>query len=207
MNKHSTISEPTKDALELYSDDKTKETIHKESGCSFKLNIEKCYFSVRSSNERLRIAKQVKDTDSILFVGCSTGEEIIDFQSICPNIHVMFYGIDYDAETVRQANQRMYKIKPNIFTADILKEQFNECIQNETKKTSFDIVICRNLLIYYKDEPVQKIIEKLSTITKRILTIGISDPITFMIQDDIAILGKYTFKITDFENRIFEKVI
>jgi len=45
---------------------KTKETIHKESNCLFKLNIEKCYFSVRSSNERLRISKQVKKNESIL---------------------------------------------------------------------------------------------------------------------------------------------
>ena len=34
-----------------------KETIHKESGCEFKLNVSSCYFSPRLSNERLEVAK------------------------------------------------------------------------------------------------------------------------------------------------------
>ena len=45
---------------------KTKETTHKESKCLLKLDVEKCYFSPRSSTERLRIAKQVKKDESIL---------------------------------------------------------------------------------------------------------------------------------------------
>lgn len=52
--------------IKIVAGKKTKETLHKESKCLFKLNIEKCYFSVRSSNERLRIAKQVKKNESIL---------------------------------------------------------------------------------------------------------------------------------------------
>src|SRR3989338_10268696 len=52
--------------ITILAGEKTKETIHKESGCLFKLNIEKCYLSVRSSNERLRIARQVKNNESVL---------------------------------------------------------------------------------------------------------------------------------------------
>jgi len=47
---------------------KTKETLHKESGVLLKLNVETCYFSPRWSNERLRVAKQVKDNESILIM-------------------------------------------------------------------------------------------------------------------------------------------
>lgn len=49
-----------------------KETIHKESGVRIKLHLEKTYFSVRSSTERLRIAKLVKPNENILvmFSGC-----------------------------------------------------------------------------------------------------------------------------------------
>jgi len=45
---------------------RTKETIHHESGCSFKLNIDSCYFSPRLSNERLELAKEIKRNDKVL---------------------------------------------------------------------------------------------------------------------------------------------
>lgn len=36
-----------------------KETLYKENGCLFKLNVETCYFSPRLANERLEIAKLI----------------------------------------------------------------------------------------------------------------------------------------------------
>lgn len=45
---------------------KTKETIHRESGCRFKLDVEKTYFSPRLSNERLEIAKEIRRKDKVL---------------------------------------------------------------------------------------------------------------------------------------------
>ncbi|HLC71647.1 MAG TPA: class I SAM-dependent methyltransferase family protein [Candidatus Nanoarchaeia archaeon] len=44
----------------------TKETIHQENGVKIKLDLEKTYFSARSSNERLRIAKQVTKGEEVL---------------------------------------------------------------------------------------------------------------------------------------------
>lgn len=50
---------------------KTRETIHIESGCRFKLDVEKCYFSPRLSGERLEIAGKIsrKDKVLVLFAG------------------------------------------------------------------------------------------------------------------------------------------
>lgn len=45
---------------------KTKEALHRESNCLFKLDVEKCYFSPRLSNERLRIARLIKKNETIL---------------------------------------------------------------------------------------------------------------------------------------------
>lgn len=45
---------------------KTKETIHKENNCLFKLDVEKCYFSPRLSNERLEIARKISSKDGVL---------------------------------------------------------------------------------------------------------------------------------------------
>jgi len=41
--------------LKIMYGEKTKETLHKENFCNFKLDVEKCYFSTRSGTERLRI--------------------------------------------------------------------------------------------------------------------------------------------------------
>lgn len=45
--------------LKIIAGKRTKETIHRESSCRLKLNVEKCYFSVRSGTERLRIADMI----------------------------------------------------------------------------------------------------------------------------------------------------
>jgi tRNA (guanine37-N1)-methyltransferase len=50
----------------------TKETVHVESSVRLKLDVEKVYYSVRMGTERLRIAKLVKQGESVLamFSGC-----------------------------------------------------------------------------------------------------------------------------------------
>ncbi len=45
---------------------KSKETTHKESGIEMKLHLEKTYFSARSANERLRIAKMIKKGENVM---------------------------------------------------------------------------------------------------------------------------------------------
>jgi tRNA (guanine37-N1)-methyltransferase len=60
----------------------TKETIHKESSCFFKLDVEKCYFSPRLSNERKQINDKIiklknKKDILVLFAGVSPYSIII----------------------------------------------------------------------------------------------------------------------------------
>lgn len=52
--------------LKIISGEKRKTTEHRESGCVFRLDVEKCYFSPRLSNERLRIMNQVRENEAIL---------------------------------------------------------------------------------------------------------------------------------------------
>ncbi len=49
----------------LLGENKT-ETIHKEFGLRFKVDVAKCYYSPRLENERMRIAKQVKENEKVL---------------------------------------------------------------------------------------------------------------------------------------------
>src|SRR3989344_4086299 len=46
--------------------EKTKQTIHKENNCKFKLNVETCYFSPRLAEERKQIAGEIKKNDKVL---------------------------------------------------------------------------------------------------------------------------------------------
>ena len=52
--------------VEVLAGKNPKETIHLENGVKIKLDLEKTYFSARSANERLRIAKQVKKGEDVL---------------------------------------------------------------------------------------------------------------------------------------------
>ncbi len=57
--------------LRILAGEKRTETIYKESGCAFKLDVAKVYFSVRLSHERERVASLVKpgETVFVFFAG------------------------------------------------------------------------------------------------------------------------------------------
>jgi len=59
--------------LEIISGEKRKETIHREYGCLYKLNVETAYFSPRLGTERMRIASQVKDNERVLVMFSGVG--------------------------------------------------------------------------------------------------------------------------------------
>ena len=59
--------------LKLLAGINNKETIYKENGVLFKLDVEKCYFTPRWSNERLRISKLVKKNENILVMFSGIG--------------------------------------------------------------------------------------------------------------------------------------
>ena len=48
-------------------------TLHRENGCSFKVDVAKCYFSPRLSTERLRVAKMVKPKERVLNMFAGVG--------------------------------------------------------------------------------------------------------------------------------------
>ena len=71
---------------------KSKETIHFENGVKIKLDLEETYFSARSGNERLRIARLVKDNENVLvmFSGAAPFPLVIAKNSLAKII----YGIE-----------------------------------------------------------------------------------------------------------------
>jgi tRNA (guanine37-N1)-methyltransferase len=59
--------------LRLLAGENKTNTSHKESGCTFKVDVEKCYFSPRLSHEHSRIAKLVKSGETVVNMFAGVG--------------------------------------------------------------------------------------------------------------------------------------
>lgn len=79
--------------------EKRTETIHKEHGCLFKVDLAKCYFSSRLLYERMRIAKQVKPDEVIvnMFAGVGCFSIIIAKHSKAGKV----YSVDINPDAVK----------------------------------------------------------------------------------------------------------
>ena len=116
----------------LAGEDK-RETIYKENGVVVKLDIEKTYFSPRLSNERMRIAKQVKDCEDVLvmFSGCGVYQLVIAKNSRAKEI----YGVEINKDACKYAeeNVSLNKIKKiKLFCMDVnnfkIRKKFDRII-------------------------------------------------------------------------------
>ncbi|MDP4012640.1 MAG: methyltransferase domain-containing protein [Candidatus Nanoarchaeia archaeon] len=121
--------------LKIIGGEKRKETVHVESGVRMKLDVEKCYFSPRLSEERLRISRLVKKNEKILvmFSGISVYPLVISRNSKAKEI----YGVEinpsahkYGLENVCMNKARnVHLIKGNVTTTlPKLKEKFDRII-------------------------------------------------------------------------------
>ena len=99
--------------LEHIAGDKALETIHKEHGARFKLDVSKVYFSPRLATERKRIAKQVKDKETILdmFAGIGPFSIIIAKEK---NVDITAADINKSAIEYMEENIKLNKLKGRI---------------------------------------------------------------------------------------------
>ncbi len=107
---------------EFLAGDNNLETLHKENGISLKLNISKTYYSIRSSNERLRISKLIKDGEVVLvmFSGIGVYPLVISKNSKAKEI----YGVEINPDACKYAeeNLKLNKIKNiKLFCGDVIK--------------------------------------------------------------------------------------
>ncbi|WP_409200489.1 class I SAM-dependent methyltransferase [Methanobrevibacter sp. DSM 116169] len=114
------------------------ETIHKENGCLFKLDLSKVMWSKGNTNERLRIAKEVKENETILD---------------------MFAGIGYFSIPigVHSKASEIYSIEINPESYSYLKENIKlnnlsnvEAILGDSKIESNNFKVDRVLMGYVK---------------------------------------------------------
>lgn len=96
--------------LEYIAGEKRTTTVHKESGCLFSVDVEKCYFSPRLFYERTRVAKQVKNGEIILnmFAGVGCFSIVIAKHSNAKKI----YSVDINPIAIQymQENIRLNRV-------------------------------------------------------------------------------------------------
>jgi tRNA (guanine37-N1)-methyltransferase len=85
--------------LQWVAGEKKSITVHKEHGSLFKVDIENCYFSPRLAFERIRIAKLVKDNETIVNMYAGVGCYSITIAKHSQAAKI--YSIDINADAVR----------------------------------------------------------------------------------------------------------
>lgn len=101
--------------LRLLAGESKTNTIHKESGCIFMVDVEKTYFSPRLSFEHQRIASLVKSNETVVNmfagVGCFS---IIIAKTVSP---VRVYSIDVNPTALKcmEKNVNINKVQSSVF--------------------------------------------------------------------------------------------
>jgi tRNA (guanine37-N1)-methyltransferase len=91
--------------LEHIAGEKRTTTVHKESGCLFLVDVDKCYFSPRLFYERMRIAKLVRDGETVvnMFAGVGCFSLVIAKHSNAAKI----YSIDINPIAVQYMRENV----------------------------------------------------------------------------------------------------
>ncbi|RLI23210.1 class I SAM-dependent methyltransferase family protein, partial [Candidatus Bathyarchaeota archaeon] len=124
--------------LEWVRGEKKTETKYKEFGCVFKVDLAKAYFSPRLSNERIRIARKIKEGEVIvnMFAGVGTYSIIIAKHSKPKKV----YSIDINPEAVRYMEQNIAINKVQGIVVPILGDA-REVIEKNLKRQADRILM------------------------------------------------------------------
>ena len=85
-------------------------TIHREHGCFFSVDLEKCYFSPRLSGERLRIAQLVESHETVVNMFAGVGCFSIIIAKKMPTAKVYSIDINPDAVGFLHKNIRINRV-------------------------------------------------------------------------------------------------
>jgi len=131
--------------LKWVKGEKRTETIHKEFGCTFKVDIAHCYFSPRLSYERQRIAQQVQIGEVIvnMFAGVGCYSIIIAKHSKADKIH----SIDLNPIAIKymQENIKLNKVEGKVFA---IQGDAKEVIKEKMQGTANRVVMPLPQLAY-----------------------------------------------------------
>jgi tRNA (guanine37-N1)-methyltransferase len=101
-------------SLRLIAGDPDTEVIHRESGCSFKLDPRVTYFSTRESTERERIAEMVHPGEDVLVMFSGVSPIAICIAKRHPGVAITAVEINSDAHRYAVENVKLNKVTDRV---------------------------------------------------------------------------------------------
>ncbi|MEM1587418.1 MAG: class I SAM-dependent methyltransferase family protein [Candidatus Bathyarchaeia archaeon] len=172
--------------------EKRTETVHREHGCLFKVDLSKCYFSPRLSYERMRVARQVKPGEVVvnMFAGVGCFSVLIVKFSKAEKV----FSIDINPEAVRYMRINVSLNRVNGLVEPIEGDS-KEVIVSRLRDTADRVLMplpekayeyldyalmalkpCGGVIHYYdfehagkNEDPIKKVIDKVS---RKLLNLG-----------------------------------
>ncbi len=106
--------------------EKRTNTVHREFGCSYRVDVAKAYFSPRLGHEHMRVAGQVAAGEVVadLFAGVGPFSVLIGKQ--CPQAKV--YGVDLNPDAIEllKLNVQTNKVEGNVFPVCADSREFSK---------------------------------------------------------------------------------
>ncbi|MEM2169965.1 MAG: class I SAM-dependent methyltransferase family protein [Candidatus Bathyarchaeia archaeon] len=172
--------------------EKRTETVHREHGCLFKVDLSKCYFSPRLSYERMRVARQVKPGEVVvnMFAGVGCFSILIAKFSKAEKV----FSIDINPEAVRYMRMNVALNRVDGIVEPIEGDS-KEVILSRLRDTADRVLMplpekayeyldyalmalkpCGGVIHYYdfehagkNEDPIKKVIDKVS---RKLLNLG-----------------------------------
>ena len=91
------------------------QTVHREFGCQFHVDIAKAYFSPRLSHEHKRVAVQVQDKEVVADLFAGVGPFSVLIGKRYPKVTVYAVDLNPDAVKLLEANVRVNKVEDRVF--------------------------------------------------------------------------------------------
>lgn len=124
--------------LKWVAGERKTETVHKEHGCVFEVDLEKCYFSPRLSHERIRIAQQVQPKEVIvnMFAGVGCFSIIIAKHSTAEKV----YSIDINPAAIHymKENILLNKVEDKVVA---VQEDARKAIEGKLQKVAARVLM------------------------------------------------------------------
>ncbi|MCD6235647.1 MAG: class I SAM-dependent methyltransferase family protein [Thaumarchaeota archaeon] len=151
------------------------ETVHREHGCVYKLDLRKTFFNPRFSGERLRVARSVKPGERVLDMFAGIGAFSILIAKLNPSCRVLAVELNPDAYRYLVENIRLNRVENRVTAvhgdageiARSMKEKFDRVIMDLPRSSlSFldsGLEACRKgglINFYISEESVRSASEK-----------------------------------------------
>lgn len=116
----------------------TKQTIHKENNCRFKLNVETCYFSPRMAEERKQVAGKIKKNDKVLVMFSGVAPFPIVISKLSKAKEIVAIELSRECNKYARENLKLNKINNIKLIQGDVKKVINK---NKKKFGKYNVII------------------------------------------------------------------